>query len=142
MTANQPNMKLCDATVQEIELELIRRRRFNEFDGPKIVESFERNPKLWIAAYMDRFGLYRDEHPDWLPASSLIKLRDLRHNRWNVDTLCVLTPDIDHARELAALADMDDWQADEVIVQDNAEEVSMALGMFPLKYGLVTFWWD
>jgi hypothetical protein len=140
--AFSPNVLLSDATIQDIQLELIRRRRFNEFDGRVIVESLEGHRDLWIAAYMSRFGVVNDDHPDWFSFGSLICLRDLRHNHWNVDTLVVLTEDIEHARLIAGLAEREVWNADEVLVQDNEEELSMALGIGPCPYRAVSFWWD
>src|SRR5688572_5813879 len=100
---------LKDADIQEIQLELMRRRSFNAFDGPKVVASLQRHRDLWLAAYMDRFGLCSKDHPDWIPAFSLIKLRDLPHDWWNVDTLCLLTKTIDGARQLAKIAEAEDW---------------------------------
>jgi hypothetical protein len=136
------DISLSSATVQQIQLELIRRRRFNEFDGSRIAASIERHCNLWLAAYLDRFGVYREEHPDWIPAMSLIKLRDLPHNIWNVDTLIVLSESIDHTRKLEEISNREEWCANEVIVQDDEEEVSMALGMAPCPYSVLTAWWD
>lgn len=140
--AFRSDVLLAEATVQEIQLELMRRRSFNEFDGPKVVASLERHRDLWIAAYMDRFGLHHAEHPDWFPFSSLIQLRDLRYNHWNVDTLVVLTETVEHARRLADIARQEDWRADELIVQENEEELGMALGISPCPYRMLTAWWD
>lgn len=129
--------------MQDIQLELMRRRRFNDFDGPRIVGSLERHRQVWLAAHMDRFGLGWDEHRDWFPSGSLIKLRDLRGNGWNVDTLVVLTENIDNARQLAQIADAENWQADEVAVQDGSEEeISAALGMSPVGFAVFSAWWD
>ena len=133
---------LAGASVQQIQLELIRRRRFNEFDGAKIAGSLLRNRELWLAAYMDRFGVPHEEHPDWFPAFSLIKLRDLAGDRWNVDTLVVLTESLDQARQLAQIAKTDDWRADEITVQENREEIELALGMAPCSFGVLSAWWD
>jgi hypothetical protein len=133
---------LADATVQEIQLELMRRASFNEFDGPKVAESLERHREKWIAAWMTRFGVHREEHPDWYPAMSLIPLRDLRGNRWNVDTLIVLTEDVERARQLAAVAEAEDWRADDVHVEEHEDEISMALGVFPCRKWILSVWWD
>jgi hypothetical protein len=136
------DLKLTDATVQQIQFELIRRWRFNAFDGPTIVASLERHRDLWLAVHMDRFGVYRKDHPNWIPAMSLIKLRDLNANVWNVDTLVILTDNIQQARQLAEIAQQEDWAADDVTVQENTEEIEMALGEGPCDYGLLTLWWD
>jgi len=136
------NVRLADASIQQIQLELIRRRRFNEFDGPKVAESLLRHRELWLAAYMDRFGVPHEEHPDWFPAFSLIKLRDLPGDQWNVDTLVVLTESVDRARELAEIARSDDWHANELVVQEDREEIEMALGVAPCEFGVLSAWWD
>ena len=135
------DVPLADATVQEIQFELMRRSSFNEFDGPKVIASLERYRDLWIAAYMDRFGLYCAEHPDWFPSFSLIQLRDLRYNHWNVDTLVVLTESVEQARRLADVAKQEDWRADDLLVQENEEELSRALGVGPCPYRMLTAWW-
>ncbi len=136
------DMLLSDASTQDIQLELIRRRRFNLFEGPKIVDSLLRHRGLWLAAYMDRWGTHQADKPDWLPFGSLIQLRDLRGDNWNVDLLFVLSTSTAHARQLYDIAEAEDWKADELIVQDNNEEVCMALGQSACGYGVLTAWWD
>lgn len=136
------DMLLGDASIQDIQLELIRRRRFNEFDGSKVVDSLLHHRDLWRGAYMDRWGVPHPDQSDWLPCSSLIHLRDLPHNHWNVDTLFVLTASIVEARKLYDLASEEDWRADELIVQDNEREIALAIGRFPCECGLLTAWWD
>jgi len=142
MTTHDSNLKLADATVQEIQLELIRRASFNEFDGPKVVESLQRHRDKWRAVWMTRFGVHHEEHPDWYPAMSLIPLRDLAGNHWNVDTLVVLTEDIERARELAAVAEAEDWRADDVHVEEHEKEISSALGRSPTRSWILSVWWD
>ena len=53
---NEPR-SLGDATVQEIQLELIRRTRFNAFDGERVTASLIRHRELWMAVLLDRQGL-------------------------------------------------------------------------------------
>src|SRR5205809_6162417 len=88
---------LTEASVQEIQLELIRRTQFNAFDGERVVAALERHQELWEAALMDR-PCFSDA--DRLPPAGLIKLRDLSQNIWNVDTLYILCPDAGSARRL------------------------------------------
>jgi hypothetical protein len=139
---SDPGVPLADASVQQIQLELIRRRRFNDFDGPKVADSLLRHRDLWLAAHMDRFGVPHEEHPEWFPAFSLIKLRDLAGDRWNVDSLVVLTENVDRARQLAEIAKAEDWQADQLLVQENRDEIELALGMAPCEFGVLSAWWD
>ena len=59
------------------------------------------------------------------PAPTLVKLRDLAGNFWNVDTLYILALSESSAGRLAEFADP--WLADEVCVHD-AEKTDWALG--------------
>src|SRR6266478_6162978 len=92
-------LPLTEASVQEIQLELIRRRRFNQFDGPRIVASLRRHRSLWRAVLMDRLG-YVSDLDGTQSVSDLIKLRDLPHNDWNVDDMYILPDTLDQARSL------------------------------------------
>jgi hypothetical protein len=129
---------LAEATVQEIQLELIRRTRFNAFDGERVVASLLAHRQMWEAVMMDRFALSR---PGSLPAMGLIKLRDLEDNFWNVDTLYVLTPDRESAAGIARLAVAEDWGG-EVRVHADPEDVEDALGSGREKRAVVSVWWD
>jgi len=118
---------LKDATVQDIQLELIRRSSFNSFDGERIIK-----------ALVDRIHISR---PGKLPLSGLIKLRDLDDNLWNADTLYILTPDRNCAHKLVTVAKEDRWGGEEHIF-DDPEEVDMALGGAERGQAVVRFWWD
>jgi hypothetical protein len=132
---------LRDATVQEIQLELLRRTTFNALDGAQVVASLLRHRKLWLAALLDRPGLANYAKPSLLLTSGLIKLRDLSDNYWNADTLFILTPTHAEAHELARIAEEEEW-AGEVCVYENQEEIDRALGTGRDEYGLMSVWWD
>lgn len=127
---------LREATAQEIQLELIRRTQMNAFDGERVARDLIEHRDLWIAVLMDRFGV---SNPPRLPSCSLIKLRDLDGNDWNVDTLFILAKNVKSARKLASLRDP--WIADSAVVHDQ-EETERVLGGWGLPGRLVTFWWD
>src|SRR5437868_14873092 len=55
------SLRLRDATVQEIQLELIRRTRFNAFDGERIYASLMKHRAYWQAVLLDRPGLRSEE---------------------------------------------------------------------------------
>jgi len=132
------SLPLTEASVQEIQLELIRRRRFNCFDGPKIVASLRRHRSLWRAVIMDRLGFVsEDGSSNW----GLIKLRDLPGNRWNVDDLIILTESLDQAQNLQRIAEDEQWQADNVTLMENESERSHALGTSQPGY-VISFWFD
>jgi hypothetical protein len=120
----------CGGTVQDLQLELIRRSSYNAFDGPRVLEDLLQRRASWEAVLFDRLGVGVD----------LIKLRDLADDCWNVDTLYVLAKDERSARELAELEEP--WAADVVMVHD-AAHTARALGRSPMgSERLVTFWWD
>src|SRR5437762_14260559 len=100
---------LRDATVQEIQLEVLRRSQFNALDGERVSASLLRHRHLWLAALLDRPGLPNYAEPGDLLTSGLIKLRDLPENFWNADMLFVLTPTPQQARELARIAEEEEW---------------------------------
>lgn len=134
-------MQLRDATVQDIQLELIRRTRFNEFDGERICDILGRYRGHWRAVLLDRTGVPNHREPGRLLVGGLIKLRDLDTNLWNADTLFILTHTRSQARELAAVFD-EEGMGEKAEVYDNTDETDMALGMGRKEYGLLSVWWD
>ncbi len=132
---------LRDATVQEIQLELLRRTSFNALDGPRIVESLMRHRDLWMAALLDRQGLPNYAEPTRLLMSGLIKLRDLDGNFWNADTLFILTRKREQARQMAEIARTEDWGGEVVLIEEQ-KEIDNALGTGRQEYGLLYVWWD
>jgi hypothetical protein len=130
---------LTEATVQEIQLELLRRTEIEALNGPKIYDSLLRHRELWTAAMLDRFVV---DHGGALPSLSLMKLGNLPEDYWNADTLYVLTPDVASARRLAQIAEAEDWGG-LVRVFDDSHEVCMALGSFSdEEQAVVAIWWD
>ena len=136
------SLLLSDASVQEIQLELIRRTRFNAFDGERIYTSLMKHRALWQAVLLDRPGLANYQKPRHLLMSGLIKLRDLDQNFWNADQLFILTAKREQALELARIIDEEDWGGEKPIVHDDQEEIDFALGVGREEYGLLSIWWD
>ncbi len=134
-------LALRDASVQDIQLELLRRTRFNALNGEKVYASLLKHHHLWTAVLLDRPGIPNYEDPSHLLTSGLIKLRDLPQNFWNADTLFVLTSTREQAREVAKIAEEEDW-AGEIQLHENLEETDRALGTGRQKYGLLSIWWD
>ena len=132
---------LRDATVQDIQLELIRRTRFNEFDGERICELLDQYRGHWQAVLLDRPGVPNYNRPGRLLMGGLIKLRDLADNIWNADTLYVLTHTADQARELAKVF-AESVPGAMPKVHEDMEETDTALGTGRQQYGLLTVWWD
>ena len=128
MTIEQP-VPLTNATVQEIQLELIRRTQHNSFDGEQVHRDLLERRDLWEAVLLDR--------PD---PTSLIKLRDLSGNYWNTDTLFILAVDEAGAYRLKELGEQ--WLADSVETY-GAEATGRELGTSdPGPRRLVQMWWD
>lgn len=136
-----PELLLRDATVQEIQLELIRRTRFNDFHGDRVCELLNRYHGHWRAVLLDRPGAPNYNRPGHLLTGGLIKLRDLKDNIWNADTLYVLTHTPAQAQELAAAFEEAGMGAMPQLYDDRAE-TDMALGTGRREYGLLTVWWD
>jgi hypothetical protein len=132
---------LRDASVQEIQLELLRRTCFNLLEGERVVASLLQHRDLWLAALLDRPGVPNYAEPSLLLMSGLIKLRDLPDNFWNADTLFVLTRTGEQAHRLARIAEDEDWGAMAHVYEDQ-QEIDRALGTGRQEYGLVSFWWD
>lgn len=131
-----------DASVQDIQLELIRRTRFNSMNGEWIAASLLRHRDLWLAVLLDRPGLANFDEPASLLMAGLIKLRDLPDNLWNADTLFILTRTSEQARRWERIIQEEDWVADVVRVCENQRELSHALGTGRPEFGLVSVWWD
>ena len=135
------SLLLRQATVQEIQLELIRRTRFNAFDGERIYASLMKHRSYWQAVLLDRPGLANYQKPRHLHMMGLIKLRDLDGNVWNADKLFILTAKRKQAVQLARIIEEEDWGGEKPIVYDNQEEIDSALGGGE-EYGLLSIWWD
>jgi hypothetical protein len=129
---------LGGASLQEIQLELIRRRRFHAFDGERVAARLRQHRDLWEAVMMDRLAI---SHPGSLPTLGLMKLRDLAKDEWNVDTLYILARNEKDAEKLAEefkrgrLGGMVDIHA-------KPEEVDNALGGAAPGQVIVSVWWD
>lgn len=136
-----PEKTLREATIQDLQLELIRRRSFNGYDGEKVYALLMRYRHLWTAVLLDSLGQLNFERPGDLPVGGLIKLRDLDRNLWNADHQFVLTKTRAGAEELAAAFEEAAMEAMPHVHVDQ-QETDMALGMMRREYGLLTVWWD
>ena len=65
--------------------------------------------------------------------SGLIKLRDLPDDLWNADTLFVLSETWKQARELARIAEDEEWAGD-IYVYADQDEIDRALGTGRIEY--------
>jgi hypothetical protein len=136
------SLLLREATVQEIQLELIRRTKFNAFDGEQIYASLMKHRTHWQAVLLDRPGVANYQKPGRLLTAGLIKLRDLDDNIWNADQLFILTAKREQAMQLARIIEEEDWGGEKPIVYHNQEEIDSTLGVGREEYGLLSIWWD
>lgn len=132
---------LRNATVQEIQLELIRRTRFNAFDGERIYAGLIKHRAYWQAVLLDRPGVPNYQKPGHLPMLGLIKLRDLDDDFWNADHLFILTAKREHAAHLARTIEEEDWGGEKPILYDQ-DDIDSALGIGRQECGLLSIWWD
>ncbi len=129
---------LGEASIQEIQLELIRRRHFRAFDGQRVADCLLQHRDLWEAVMMDRLAI---SHPGSLPTMGLMKLRDFPKDEWNVDTLYILTRAKEDAERLAEILNKRQWGG-MVDVHTDPEEVDDALGGAKPGQAVVSIWWD
>lgn len=126
MTQHRTYKSIEDATMQELQLEIIRRSLHNDFDGRHVYDYLITHPELWTAVLLDR--------------NDLIKLRDLPENIWNADTLFILTPDAPSARRLAEIAE-EVWIGMATVYTDSSS-VDRELGGAEEGQAIVSIWWD
>lgn len=139
-TTDDEPMLLTTATVLDLQLELIRRRRFNRFYGPRVVASLQRHRDLWRGVDFRCDGLPPDEGRS-LGAMSLIGLRDVPDDRWKADTLYVLCDGPGQASAVLELANRDGWHADVAELYAHKVELASALGTSE-PAAVAGFWWD
>ena len=126
MSQHRTYKSLEDATMQELQLEIIQRTLHNDFDGRHVYDYLIAHPDLWTAVLLDR--------------NDLIKLRDLPENIWNADTLFILTPDASSAYRLAEVA-QEQWSG-LATVFSNKDAVDRELGGAEEGQAIVSIWWD
>jgi hypothetical protein len=129
---------LSEASIQDIQLELIRRRHFHAFDGHRVADCLMQHRDLWEAVMMDRLAI---SHPGSLPTMGLMKLRDFPNDEWNVDTLYILTRTKEDAERLAEILNQRKWGG-MVDVHTDPERVDNALGGAKPGQAIVSIWWD
>lgn len=103
-------------TMQDLQLEIIRRTSFNGFKGELIHVGLLKYWDLWRTVILSEQG------------DGLIRLRDLWDNHWNADTLFINANSIEDAEKLAEIG-QEEWNADEAIM-GRSTKVSVWL------------WWD
>jgi len=117
---------------QEIQFELLRLSSFNGLSGDLVADSLEKHRGLWRGWILDRAGYYavhaRENGANCDPVDD-IKLRDIEHGYWNVDTLYILPAEgkEDVLKQLVSRL----WGADEIDWQN-----------YPNAGKVLRVWWD
>lgn len=131
---------LMTATFQDIQLELIRRRKFNQFDGPAVFESLLKHHQLWLSAFMTMPQMIVNSEK--MPFLCLQPLYSMLENHWAADTLFVLCDTQGQAEQLREIAQQESWQfdADDILIGDL---LGSAIGISPIdKAAVLRLWWD
>jgi hypothetical protein len=124
---NFKDSRLQEATLQELQLEMISRVQFNNCDGEHIVADLLDNIELWESVMMDA------------GCGSMVHLRDLPLNQWNVDTLFIVAVDGVSAEKLARMAE--NWNPDSIdLLYESATDD--LLGGTDEEQRVVVIWWD
>lgn len=130
---NAATMPRNERTMQDIQLEIIERTQFNNFDGKKIVNSLKANQHLWKGVILTR-AISNDVF------LSLIPLRDICDNVWNADTLYINTDakSIESLKKIALK-----WKADEIHFLSKSDiETMFDAGGRDFKEKVLSVWWD
>jgi hypothetical protein len=132
---------ITDATVQELQLELLRRTSFNMLNGERIARSLLAHRDLWRSVMFDRKP-YWTIYYEHLSPSWLIKMRDMQYNIWNADCLFILT-DVEKLPRMREVIETEEWCGD-VEIYDNKDDVERALGTGREKVqsAIIVVWWD
>jgi hypothetical protein len=113
--------------VQQVQLDIIERTKFNAFDGQKISRLLKENRDLWRAVLMPL---------------DLISLRDMSEGSWHADTLYIYADDGCQYR-LEELV-REQFNADEVqwIGSSEAEDILGTAEVEGRSQVILLVWWD
>jgi hypothetical protein len=113
--------------VQNVQLDIIARTKFNFFDGRKISELLKENHRMWRAVLMPL---------------DLISLRDMEDGTWHADTVYIY-PEDGYQSQLEELV-REQFNADEIEWVDGLSAVDM-LGTTDVEnksHVILSVWWD
>jgi hypothetical protein len=115
------------SVVQNVQLDIIARTKFNFFDGRKISELLKENHRMWRAVLMPL---------------DLISLRDMEDGTWHADTVYIY-PEDGYQSQLEELV-REQFNADEIEWVDGLSAVDM-LGTTDVEnksHVILSVWWD
>jgi len=140
MSLEQPQEPINE--VQHLQLELFRRARFNLLDGEAVVQDLLNWRHLWFSVVSTRLPM---PVPDSKSLVSISELALLRTTRWNdrpADTLYIWTDD-KRVEQLEKLIE-ERWQADTVAVLSPEEDTEMRYSNLghDEENRVLFVWWD
>ncbi len=140
MSLEQPQEPINE--VQHLQLELFRRARFNLLDGEAVVQDLLNWRHLWFSVVSTRLPM---PVPDSKSLVSISELALLRTTRWNdrpADTLYIWTDD-KRVEQLEKLIE-ERWQADTVAVLSPEEDIEMRYSNLghDEENRVLFVWWD
>jgi hypothetical protein len=116
------------SAIQAIQFELMAKSSFNYFDGRRVVRDLRNHRRLWCGVVMETGD------------GSLLNLRDIGDNIWNVDTVYILSSGADDV-VLARLAQH--WSADaRTWVSGSAAEKLLGEAGPEFHRRILEVWWD
>lgn len=135
---------LADASPLDIHLELIRRTRFNDFNGPRIFADLLEHRDLWHAVTFGRDKTFFGGPKGVLPYvgaywNTLTLLPIEKLEGYNADTIWALVPNREAGRELLAIA-RGRWRSDARKLWNRKS--SRVTARCPPDERIVSFWWD
>lgn len=142
--ALRTNPRADEATPLELQLELLRRTRFNRFDGPRIYRDLVEHRDLWRAAvfgrddvvFVERDGRRVHASPVW---NTINLLREEESEGYNADQVWIVAPSAEAGRAVLDLARAR-WKADERRLWNRANSRRVAACVDDER--VVSLWWD
>jgi hypothetical protein len=136
---------LLDLSPAAICLELIRRTRFDEFDGERIAKDLREHPELWRGAVLgigDSVFIEKGKKIHSSPQFNTLECLPAEEQEGhNADTIWVVCPSLEAARELVKLSHTG-WKVypNSTLIWNkaNSQRAAGCVG----DERIVSFWWD
>lgn len=135
--------ELAQFTIQDIQLELIRRVWRHDIEGDKIVALLLENRDCWQAAFQDQLIALPHHATPLVQYPVLNRLYYLQGHEWHADTFYVVANDETCQERLIALGvERELWHPLAVTRYDAAEAAAMLEKWDKRDYRVFSTWWD
>ncbi len=140
MSQEQPQEPINE--VQHLQLELFRHARFNLLDGEAVIQDLLNWRHLWFSVVSTRLPMPIPDSKSLVSISELALLRTTRWNDWPADTLYIWTDD-KRVEQLEKLVE-ERWQADTVAVLSPEEDIEVRYSNLghDEENRILFVWWD